>query len=338
MTARLEICAAGPGLTVQDAGFLGYIGQGLSRGGAADTRALAEGAALLRQSPDLAAIEMAGSGGTFRVTRDARLALTGAPMQATLDGAPLAWHACHAWPAGAELRIGAVQGGSYGYLHVGGGIDTPVELGSRSTHLTAGLGRALAAGDSLPLGRDPGGPVGQGLQVEDRFCGGEIRIIRSFQSDSFAPEDVTRLSETPFTRDPRGNRMGVRLAHAGDGFFARGGLTVLSEIVVPGDIQVTGEGAPYILGAESQTTGGYPRIATVIPCDLPRAMQAGPGAPIRLALVDRATALAAERAEAKLLQALPKQVRPLLRDPREMSDLLSYQLISGVTAGEEPSP
>jgi allophanate hydrolase len=132
--------------------------------------------------------------------------------------------------------------------------------------------------------------------------------------------------------------MGVRLAHEGEGFFSTGGLTVLSEIVVPGDIQVTGDGAPYILGAESQTTGGYPRIATVIPCDLPRAMQAGPGAPIRLRLLDRDAALAAERAEARALRDLPKRVRPLLRDPREMSDLLSFQLISGVTAGEDPKP
>lgn len=334
MTAMLEIRSAGPGLTVQDAGFLGYIGQGLSRGGAADTSALAEGAALLGQAPGLAALEMAGSGGSFRVTRDARLALTGAPMQVSLDGAPLTWHASHAWPAGAELRIGAVRAGSYGYLHIGGGIATPQELGARATHLTAGLGRALRAGDTLPLGTDPGGAVGQGLEVEDRFSGGELRIVRSFQSDRFAPEDLARLADTPFTRDPRGNRMGVRLAQEGAGFFAQGGLTVLSEIVVPGDIQVTGEGAPYILGAESQTTGGYPRIATVIPCDLPKAMQASPGAPIRLRLIPRDAAIAAERAEAARIRDLPKRVQPLLRDPREMPDLLSYQLISGVIAGE----
>lgn len=335
MTRALEVLEAGPGVTVQDPGFDGYIGQGLSRGGAADPLALAEGAALLEQATDCAALEMAGAGGLFRATKPLRIALTGAPMQATIDGAALAWNASHMLDAGAELRIGAARQGTYGYLHLGGGIATEKRLSSRSTHLTAGLGRLIRAGDTLPAGPDKGRGVGLGLPMPDRFAGGDIRIVRSFQSDRFDPADVARLGETAFRRDPRANRMGVRLDHDGPGFFAQGGLTVLSEIVVPGDIQVTGEGAPYILGAESQTTGGYPRIATVIPCDLSRAMQAAAGAPIRLRLVDRATALAAERSAAAYLKGLRGAVHPLLRDPRDMPDLLSYQLISGVTAGEE---
>ncbi|MEM1077281.1 MAG: urea amidolyase [Pseudomonadota bacterium] len=334
MTASLEILEAGPGLSVQDTGWRGYVGQGLSPGGAADPRALIEGAVLLGQAQGCAALEMAGRGGRFRATEDCRIALTGAPMQATLDGVSLLWHASHHLPAGVELRIGAAQSGVYGYLHLGGGIDSPRRLGSRATHLVAGLGRLCAAGDALPLGADPVGETGLKLPDPDRFVGGSLPIVRSFQSNRFAEEDLARLSETAFTRDMRGNRMGFRLDHAGPGFFAQGGLTALSEIVVPGDIQVTGEGAPYILGVESQTTGGYPRIATVIPADLPRAMQAPPGAPLRLSLITRAEAVAIERAETARLRDLPRSLRPILRDPAQMTDLLSYQLISGVTAGE----
>lgn len=334
MSAALEVHAAGPGVTVQDRGWSGYIGQGLSRSGAADLTALAEGAALLGQSGDHAAIEMVGSGGVFTASCDLRIALTGAPMRAEMAGAALVWHASHLWPAGTELRIGGVVSGIYGYLHIGGGIATPQHLGSRSTHGTAGLGRALAAGDTLPLGVDPGGPTERGLPPPDRFAGGTLRMVRSFQSDRFAPEDILRMAETAFVRDPRGNRMGVRLDSAGPGFFAQGGLSVLSEIAVPGDIQVTGAGAPYILGPECQTTGGYPRIATVLPCDLPRALQAPAGAALRLDLLDRDAAFAVERAEAARLAGLSATLFPLVRDPREMKDLLSYQLISGVTAGE----
>ncbi|WP_424974150.1 biotin-dependent carboxyltransferase family protein [Dinoroseobacter sp. S124A] len=336
MIAQFEILEAGPGLSLQDAGWRGYIGQGLSPGGAADPRALAEGGVLLGQDPRRAALEMAGRGGRFRATRDCRIALTGAPMQATMDGVPILWNASHRLPAGAELSIRAARMGVYGYLHVGGGFDTPQRLGSRATHLVAGLGRLLVAGDTLPLGADGGGAVGQVLPDPERFAGGRLRIVRSFQSDRFAEADLLRLSQTAFTRDMRGNRMGVRLDHKGPGFFAQGGLTALSEIVVPGDIQVTGEGAPYILGVESQTTGGYPRIATVIPADLPRAMQAPPGAPLRLTLIPRAEAIAIERAEALRLRDLSRGLRPILRDPADIAELLSYQLISGVTAGEVP--
>lgn len=334
MTAALQVHAAGPGLTVQDRGWSGYIGQGLSRSGAADLSALVEGATLLGHPSDLAALEMVGNGGLFTATCDLRIALTGAPMRAEMAGAPLVWHASHLWPAGTELRIGGVVSGTYGYLHIGGGIATPRHLGSRATHGTAGLGRALAAGDILPLGADPGGPTERGLPPPDRFAGGTLRIVRSFQSDRFAAEDIQRMAETAFIRDPRSNRLGVRLDSEGPGFFAQGGLSVLSEIAVPGDIQVTGEGAPYILGPECQTTGGYPRIATVLPCDLPRALQAPAGAGLRLELLERDAAFAAERAEAARLAGLPATLFPLVRDPYEIKDLLSYQLISGVTAGE----
>src|SRR6056297_1105197 len=58
------------------------------------------------QAPEMAALEMAGTGGTFEATEDMRIALTGAPMRAHLDGAPLAWNASHPLPAGGRLTIG----------------------------------------------------------------------------------------------------------------------------------------------------------------------------------------------------------------------------------------
>ncbi len=108
---------------------------------------------------------------------------------------------------------------------------------------------------------------------------------------------------------------------------------MVSETIVPGDIQMTGAGTPFVLGPECQTTGGYPRLATVIPSDLPKVLQAAPGAPIRFEFVTREQALAAWRQEVADRQALSP--RPLIRDPHDISDLLSYQLIDGVTAGGE---
>jgi allophanate hydrolase len=125
MTRALIVHRAGPGVSVQDKGRPGYLAFGLSRGGAADRLALAEGAALLGQSDTLAALELPGMGGEFEATEDMRIALTGAPMRASIEGERVVWNASHMLPRGARLSIGAVEAGAYGYLHLGGGIATP---------------------------------------------------------------------------------------------------------------------------------------------------------------------------------------------------------------------
>lgn len=333
----LRVHAAGPAVTVQDRGRPGWLARGLSCGGAADPLALAEGAALLGQGAECAALEMAGSGGRFETDRDVVVALTGAPMRAVLAGARLAWNATHLLPAGVPLEIGGAEAGVYGYLHLSGGVATAPVLGSRSAHLAAGIGAPvggrIAAGAVLPLG--PAGPArpGLGLAVADRFSGGVVRIVASAQTALFAPGERARFEATAFTRDARANRQGVRLAHGGAPFRAEGQLSALSEVVVPGDVQMTGEGVPFVLLAECQTMGGYPRIGTVVPDDLPLVAQAAPGAPLRFRFVGREEALADHRrAHAAGLVA---RVRPLVRDPAAMADLLSHQLVGGVTAGDD---
>ncbi|WP_439524792.1 biotin-dependent carboxyltransferase family protein [Marivita sp.] len=336
MSGALHVHRIAPGATVQDRGRTGYLAYGLSRGGAADRLALAEGAALLRQSPELATLELPGSGGVFEATTPLRIALTGAPMRAQLDGAPLVWNASHALPAGARLEIGGATAGSYGYLHVGGGFDTPTHLGARSAHLAAGVGGMVQAGDRLPVGPDKGTDVGLVLPQDARFDGGTLRLIDSFQTPLFDNATQQRFAETVFHRDARANRMGIRLTSEGEGFSTSEALNILSETILTGDIQVTGDGTPFLLLGESQTTGGYPRIGTVIPADLPRAVQAPAGGVLRFSFVSRDEALRAQERMQSHLAQLPESCTPLVRDPAQIRDLLSYQLISGATAGDGP--
>lgn len=337
MIAALKVEQAGPAVLVQDLGRPGYLSDGLSQGGAADRLAMYEGAALLGQGGGCAALEMGGFGGVFKATAPLRFALTGAPMQAAIDGKPVIWNASYALGTGQRLSIGAPRKGVYGYLHLGGGLDTAVMLDSRATHLGAGLGRPLVGGDVLPLGADPElAQTGYVMQSDDRCLGGIVRIVQSAQTVQFARAELERFQNTQFTRDPRGNRQGVRLASDGAPFFVEAGLKILSEVIVPGDIQITGDGAPYVLLAECQTTGGYPRIGTVIPEDLPRVVQASPGTMLQFKLVGLEQALEIHRAGRKDTAALARGLRPLIRDPRDIADLLSYQLISGATAGHDP--
>jgi len=335
MSNHLNILRAGPSMTVQDQGRAGYLAYGLSRGGAVDALALLEGAALLGQSAELAAIEMAGMGGEFEVVEDTRIALTGAPMRASIDGVNVQWNASYVLPKGVRLSIGAATTGSYGYLHLGGGVCGALVLGARSAHLAAGIGARLQDGDSLEVGPDAGGLTGQKLGPDGRFDGGLVRIVPSLQTEFFADSEIERFAATTFQRDTRGNRMGVRIIPEGDGFKTEAGLSILSEVIVPGDVQVTGDGMPFVLLAECQTTGGYPRIGSVLPMDLPRVAQARAGAALRFQFVTLDEAVALEQREATRRKSLRGAVQPMIRNPHHISDLLSYQLISGVTNGDD---
>jgi len=335
MSRALIVHRAGPGLTVQDRGRPGFLAYGLSRGGAADQPALAEGAALLGQSPDHAVLEMTGLGGLFEATEDIRFALTGAPMRASIDGARIAWNASHLLPKGAHLEIGATGTGNYGYLHLGGGLATAPVLSAQSAHLAAGIGSLIRSGDRLKAGPDGQGTTGLRLDPEDRFGGGTVRIVPGLQTGLFTPEECARFEATTFQRDARGNRMGVRLVQDDQGFHSEAGLSVLSEIIVPGDIQITGDGSPFVLLNECQTTGGYPRIGSVLPADLPRVAQARPGETLRFAFVSLAEAVSVQARARELQNSLRNRLTPLVRDPATITDLLSYQLISGATAGDD---
>lgn len=334
--AELIVHSVTPGVSVQDAGRAGFLAQGVSRGGAVDPLALAEGAALLGQDPTCAALEMAGAGGVLEASEDLRIALTGAPMQASIEGTPLVWNASHLLPRGTRLKIGGCTRGSYGYLHIGGGIETEQQLGSRSSHAGAGLGHILQPGDRLPAGPDQGAKAtGLRLQPEERFEGGTLNILGGPQTCLFSPEQIAGFESALFRRDRRGNRMSAGLTSDQLDLGSAKGLKVLSEVIVSGDVQITGDGTPYVLLSDCQTMGGYPRIGTVLPSDLPKVAQARPGAAFRFHFVTLEEAAEIEARAATRRAELPKTLRPLIRDPGSIPDLLSYQLISGVTAGED---
>ncbi len=331
--SALEVLAAGPAVTLQDLGRPGHMATGLSPGGAADRLALFEAAALLGLERVAPGLEMAGMGGRFRFAAPTRFALTGAPMTARLDGRKLAWQASHRAAAGALLEIGGASSGVYGYLTPAGGIAAPEVLGSRAAHLAVGIGAPLRPGDRLELLPDPGPDrAAMTLAVADRFSGGLLRLTPGPQSGLFSPRTRARFLATDFVRAPAGNRQGVRLDHDGAPFGAET-TGQASEPIRAGDVQMTGDGVPYILLAECQTTGGYARIGSLIPADLPRLAQAPPGARLRFAMIGWEEADRLWQPETGLIRSLGARLAPLTRDPRDIPDLLGYQLISGVTSG-----
>lgn len=358
MTAQLEVLSAGPSITVQDRGRPGFQRYGVAGGGALDPYALAEGAVLLGNPGEAAALELFGLGGSFRaLEQPLRFALSGAVMPAAkiaVDGKreSLAWRASSLLLPGEVLEIGAATTGLVGYLHLGGGVATEPVLGSRAVHLRAGIGGGrLDAGDRVPVGEDPvgedpgdEGPGGERKARADRltlplpgYLGQrEIRVLWGPQAALFDAAERQRFLDTEFTVSTHRDRMAARLA--GGVFEASAQLTGLSAAVSLGDVQVPGDGAPLVLLADRQPTGGYPRIATVITADLPAFAQMPSSAPFRFVLVERAAAVKALKAWRDQVTGLAGQVRPLVRDPRNIPDLLSYNLIDGMISVEEELP
>jgi allophanate hydrolase subunit 2 len=157
-------------------------------------------------------------------------------------------------------------------------------MGSFATNSVAHLGglegRALKAGDVLSFG----GEVAHGMGGHPRAVAqaeGPIRVTWGLHADLFTPGTRERFAREAFAVSPRIDRMGARLTDASGVFASTPPLSLVSDAIVPGDIQILGDGTPIVLLRDHQPTGGYPRIATVISADLDRFAQLRPGAAVR---------------------------------------------------------
>lgn len=333
----MEILSAGPMLTVQDAGRFGLRNMGVSAAGPIDLPSMMLANALAGNDPVAAALEFAGPAGRFRASRPLRFAVAGANCRITVDGRTVSAGESHRLTPEETLTIGAPEGMTWAYLALSGGIATDPVLGSRATHLRSGLGgvdgRALRAGDRLPLGEDR--PAAPCLRPANRLDNarpfaetGPIRLIPGPQDNAFAADVIARLSECPFTVTPQRDRMAMVLGTTT--LPAIAGHDIVSDGTVPGSVQVPGSGMPLILLAESQTTGGYPKIATVASVDLARLAQLPVGSEIRFRIITR------EEGEDLLIDRRSRLRRilsglvPKVDDILSSEYLLSCDLVGGI--------
>lgn len=331
----LEILSILPSATVQDRGRSGYLRYGLTAGGALDIFALCEGQALLGNGPDDAALELAEFGGRFRATGPLSVACSGAEMGLLVNGAPRVWRQVFTLEADDILDIGAVKRGVYGYLHVAGGFQTASALGSRSTNRRAGLGAVPRAGMTLQAGRTTATVALVSLPEPGHFTQRVLRVMPGPQSELFEQTERQAFLSSEFVATRQRDRMGLRLASSFGPVRPANTATLASDAVNLGDIQITGDGTAVVLLADRGSTGGYPRVATIVTADVPALVQMPSGAPFRLDCISRATAVSALGVLCSKLDRLATTVRPVLRDPRDMRDLLSYNLVGGVVKGDE---
>lgn len=310
--AALIVKSCGALTTLQDLGRFGYQRFGLSTAGAMDRPALAVANALVGNAAGTAAIEFAVMGGEIVVEGDVRVALAGADCVLQVGGDIVPPLTSRIAQAGESIRVGAARSGVFAYLAVGGGFGLAPQLGSLSVHVRAGLGgidgRPLRAGDRLPVaGGPPSGPE-QVLPRPLARSAGPMRVVLGPQDDHFTAEGIATFLSSEYTITPDADRMGFRLS--GPRIAHRDGFNIVSDGIVTGAIQVPGGGEPIIMLADRQTTGGYPKIATLVSVDIACFAQSRPGTKVRFTAVDRAVAVGLARTAARELAQTLASIRP----------------------------
>ena len=309
-----------PGLltTIQDAGRWGYQDLGVPVSGPMDHVAQRLANALVGNPRNAATLEATWLGPELRMEQETQVAVAGGDLHATLDSADVPMYTPVRCRAGSVLRFGARRSGARAYVAFDGGIAVPLVLGSRATHVLSGLGgvggRALKAGDRVPFG-DAGADLahrkaaamhhavsrteslvavaGSGLHLRARSAGGaRLRVLPGPQAEHFVPSALEVLQGSRYTVSPQSDRMGYRLVGGAPVPCVTSG-DMITEAAFVGGVQIPTSGAPILLMADRQTSGGYPQLAVVITADLPLAGQLGPGDWIEFEVCTRAEAIAA---------------------------------------------
>jgi len=349
MTAVLRVLVPGLMTTLQDLGRPGFQHLGVPVSGALDHVSLRAANLLVGNAAGVGALEIAYQGPTLRVEADSvRIAVAGgrAPIDilpADSDGSVgrhLPPYESARLLRGEGLRIGALADSAVAYLAVEGGFDIAPVLGSQSTLIRAAIGglegRALRAGDVLPLKQRAADEREEVmLPPIDLSLRGRVRVVLGPQDDHFTPAGLRTLLTSTYTVSRASDRMGMRLEGPTLEHSAKG-ANIISDGTAPGSIQVPGNGLPIILLADRQTTGGYPKIATVISADLPALGRMTPGAKVSFAAVDIETAESAGRQLAAYIAAWPGRFVPARRASAiDTAKLLGENLISGTVDARE---
>lgn len=314
-----------PGLatTVQDLGRPGYFHLGIPEGGAMDRLSLKAANLLVGNDEGAAGLEAVFIGPKLEFTRDAMVAVTGAEMPIKVDGVEQPGWTAFAVKAGQVLTFDFLKGGARIYIAVSGGIDVPKALGSRSTYPIGALGgfngRAIAAGDELPVGEARKATEGKSIPEALRRRPGmpaELRVVPGLYWHRISEQAGRNFFEDEWKVAPEADRMGYRFRGGRpldfvpreQPFGAGSDPSNIVDSCYPyGSIQVPGGTEPIILHRDAVSGGGYFMIGTVISADMDLIGQMQPHTPTRFVKVDMETALQAR----KDLAALVRQIKAL---------------------------
>jgi allophanate hydrolase len=333
----VKVTAPGFHTTLQDQGRRGFQHVGVPVSGALDRNGYMLANALVGNAPNAACLEIIGSGPELEIIASSvRIALVGGGGLeiAGRDGAPV--------PSGQTARLAKSEtvrvrlGGDAfcSYLAIESGFDVPLCLGSRSTYSRAGFGgfagRPLRSGDLLHGFANDVAARDEVTFSEPRNLALDqpIRVVLGPQHEYFTDAAIEEFLHGSYSITPASDRMGFRLA--GPTLEHKGDYNIVSDGIVAGSIQVPGSKLPIVLMADAQTTGGYPKIATVISADLPVLGVRGAGRKVRFQSVSREEAETIRRAEHQRLMSVIREIRAVDARGLNLEALYHKNLIDGV--------
>ncbi|MBO6563055.1 MAG: biotin-dependent carboxyltransferase [Nisaea sp.] len=332
-----RVIQAGFAPTLQDFGRPAFQNRGVPVSGALDPVSLRIGNALVGNDGGTAAIEFRLVGPTLEVTAESiRVALTGTRAELIVEASErvtLPSYQSVMLRRGQRLSLAPVSDSGVAYLCVEGGFDLPAVFDSLSTYGRSRIGgyhgRALKDGDELPLRLSAVEERGE-LRLERPVYldeTGPMRVVLGPQRDYFSDASTAAFFDAEYTISREADRMGMRLE--GPALEHTRGYNITSDGIVTGAIQVPGNGMPIILLADHQTTGGYPKIGTVISADIPRLGRMKPGDRLSFTEIDVEGAEDARRAQEKAIRKLLDALTPAAAWLDEAA-LYRENLISGV--------
>lgn len=285
----MHVIFAGPRTTIQDKGRLGYQNDGFAPSGFIDRIGSRMANVLVNNAETDAVIEFCLAGPMLKFDEEVNLAVCGGDFSLMIGGKEYpAGRAVHV-PAGEMVAVKTGSFGTFGSIAVGGGLDIPEVMGSRSTNIRCGIGgfkgRTLQNGDVIPL-RNPGYgkqnlswrrvPERELARPDETLT---VRVIPGPQEDMFTEHGIETFYSSEYKVRNQSDRMGYRLK--GPKVESKDGCDILSDGIVLGSVQISGTGDPIVMMADRQTTGGYAKIATIINLDIPQFAQLRPGQKVR---------------------------------------------------------
>ncbi len=307
--AILSVSFAGPLVTIQDGGRPGNMRFGVSASGPMDRLSFDAANAALGNEPNQTGVEVSMGGVILQCKTGAvSMAIAGGDFVVDHAGAALTSWQIITLSKGERLSIRAGKSGSWTYIAVAGALRANSWLNSAATHSTSGYGGgAVRSGQVLVVENAAMRDDREGdIPRPDFIADGPVSAVIGPQDRYFAKGALDRFGNEAFTVTDAYDRMGMRLS--GPEIRASGALSIPSEPIVRGSVQVSGDGVPTILLADHQTTGGYPKIATVASYELDRLTQLRSGASIRFKTIPPEEALSQSRKYHKAKSAYLAQI------------------------------
>ncbi|MCB2307691.1 biotin-dependent carboxyltransferase family protein [Clostridium estertheticum] len=288
----MKILKPGMYTTIQDIGRYNFQKSGMSVSGAMDQFSLRVANILVGNKDSEACLEATLFGLKIKFAGDALIAVTGANLMPRINNKAIDMWSGIKVLDGDELSFETAQSGCRSYIAIEHGIDVPEVMGSKSTYVKGKVGgfqgRMLKAGDEIKIGASAENEFTSIKKLPNELIplyskDNIVRVVMGPQDDYFTVDGINTFFDCEYKVTSEADRMGYRLS--GPKISHITSADIISDGITMGSVQIPGDGAPIIMMADRQTTGGYTKIATIITPDINIVGQLKPGDSIRFKLI-----------------------------------------------------